>query len=108
MNLKRPSQLTNYLDEFPLLAIFAVYLVSTDAQIREILYNYALSGGWHAPTLDGNALRKMGIAPGPVYRNILGRLRNAWLDKEVHNVEEEKRLLQSILTELTQHKPGSE
>ncbi len=93
----RPSQLTGFLDNFSSLAIYALYLTSSDANIRSILFQYATRWRDVKPTVNGNSLRKMRIAPGPHYREILGRLRSAWLDGEIKTVEEETHLLQSLL-----------
>jgi hypothetical protein len=39
----------------------------------------------------------MGLAPGPAYRTILSRLRNARLDGEVSTREEEEQLVMASL-----------
>ena len=45
------------------------------------------------PTLTGNDLKGRGLEPGPRFAEILRRLRAAWLDGEVQNVDEEESLL---------------
>jgi hypothetical protein len=40
----------------------------------------------------------LGIPPGPGYRYILQELRKAWLDGEVSNQDQEKALLQQLLS----------
>ncbi len=45
------------------------------------------------PALGGEDLRDMGIAPGPLYKQILNRLQAARLDGEVSSAEEERELV---------------
>jgi hypothetical protein len=42
----------------------------------------------------------MQLQPGPHYRWILSALRAAWLDGEIHTIEEEKDLLDSLVQNL--------
>ena len=51
------------------------------------------------PSYDGNNLLAMGVPTGPHYRLILNRLRNAWLDGNISNQEEEKSMLQMLISE---------
>ena len=44
-----------------------------------------------------------GLKPGPHYRSILLALRNAWLDGEVTNAEQEAELLDKFIVESTEH-----
>ena len=45
---------------------------------------------------DGHALRRMGLAPGPVYGKILDAVRAAWLDGEINSEAEEQALVQQL------------
>jgi tRNA nucleotidyltransferase (CCA-adding enzyme) len=49
------------------------------------------------PTLDGHVLKNRGLPPGPVYREILGALRDAWLDGKITSQNQEKELLDQLL-----------
>ena len=40
---------------------------------------------------------------GPIYKEIIMRLRNAWLDGEVASPQEEESLLESLLVEIPDH-----
>jgi tRNA nucleotidyltransferase (CCA-adding enzyme) len=57
-----------------------------------LLQRYAVEWQHVQPTLDGNDLRRLGLASGPAYRTILSALRRAWLDGEVTNEAEERAL----------------
>jgi len=49
------------------------------------------------PHLDGDAMRVMGLAPGPVYGRLLTELRNGWLDGEITNEADERRRLEALV-----------
>ncbi len=51
------------------------------------------------PLLDGAALRRMGIPPGPVYRRLLDALRTARLEGAVASLAEEEALVRRLLAE---------
>lgn len=92
-----PSQITNFLDEIPNLAIYCVQLAVSDADIKELFHKYLKEWSFIRSSVDGNDLKKLGIPPGPDYRRILGRLRDAWLDGEIKCRDDEQALLQSLL-----------
>lgn len=92
-----PSAATRLLDDVPPLARYALYLASSDHRVRSVLRAYAAEWKHVQPGTDGHALRRMGLQPGPLYRQILDRLRTAWLDGEVTSADEEKALLTSII-----------
>jgi hypothetical protein len=45
------------------------------------------------PATTGDDLRALGLKPGPSYARILGRLRDAWLDRELSTADDEAALL---------------
>jgi tRNA nucleotidyltransferase (CCA-adding enzyme) len=49
---------------------------------------------------DGHTLKALGLPPGPVYRQVLARLRAAWLDGQVESPQEEELLLKKIINRL--------
>ncbi len=51
------------------------------------------------PHTTGDDLRARGLPPGPRYRQILSRLRDAWLDGEIRSADEERALLEQLLEE---------
>jgi tRNA nucleotidyltransferase (CCA-adding enzyme) len=50
------------------------------------------------PQITGDDLRERGIPPGPIYKRILGDIRDAWLDGKIDNVEQEEDYLNELLT----------
>jgi tRNA nucleotidyltransferase (CCA-adding enzyme) len=91
------SQKTFYLDMFPTLASYAVWVVEENETVRQVLSNYLLKWRNIKPITTGDDLKAHGLEPGPKFKEILTRLRAAWLDGEVGTEEKEKKLLQNIL-----------
>ena len=94
-----PSGVVNRLQDLPPLSIFAVYQATSDAHLRNLLQTYVTKWKEITPSIDGHDLRELGLPPGPVYRQILGRMREAWLDGEITNQEEEQAFLEQLLDE---------
>ena len=92
-----PSQIVARLDGLPSKSIYSVYLACDQDNLKKKLYSFITEWKDVLPTIDGNELRRQGVPPGPVYRDILKRLRDAWLDGEVSNVDEENRVLKEFL-----------
>jgi len=93
-NLSRPSEWTERLDKHSPPGIYAVYL----AQKKQPLADYLKTWRRVKPTVSGEDLKKLGIAPGPAYKRILSALRAAWLDGDVADAGEEKKFLKSLIT----------
>jgi tRNA nucleotidyltransferase (CCA-adding enzyme) len=85
----RPSQWTFYLDEIPSIAIYAVWLISPG---NESLSKYLTKWRYVKPFTTGDELKQLGLEPGPRYKEILFRLRIAWLDGDVKTREKELEL----------------
>ncbi|NOY98080.1 MAG: CBS domain-containing protein [Chloroflexi bacterium] len=92
-----PSAWVARLDGLPLMAVYAVYLCAADEALRQSLDAYLARWRHVWPTVDGNELRARGLPPGPRYKEILSRLRAAWLDGEIETQEEEAALLKRLL-----------
>jgi tRNA nucleotidyltransferase (CCA-adding enzyme) len=94
---KKPSIIVHRLDATLPLAVYANYLAAQDEQVRRFIWDYASSWRQVIPHTDGHILRQLGVPPGPIYRQILQTLRNAWLDGKIGSPEEEKSLLEKLL-----------
>jgi tRNA nucleotidyltransferase (CCA-adding enzyme) len=93
-----PSQLTARLEDAPVQARYALYLATSDAQLRGLLYRFVSEWQHVQPLTDGNTLRALGIPPGPVYRHILASLRNAWLDGAICSAQDEQKFLNELIS----------
>ena len=85
-----PSALYQLLQEYSDTAL-AIFALATDAErAREGVTLFRTRLRAIVPELTGDDLRRMGIRPGPKYREILDRLRDARLDGEIANRAEEE------------------
>ena len=89
----KPSKWTIRLEKTPLIAIFALWLVSNDPALKEFLMNWRHIKA----TITGDHLKARGVPAGPRYKQILSQLRNARLDRDVKNDKEEEELLNTLL-----------
>jgi len=85
------------LEQISPLALYAAFLCPTDDILRRSIGQYLAKWRHVRPTLGGDDLQERGLKPGPRYREILTRLRAAWLDEEIKTPEEEKLLLERLL-----------
>jgi tRNA nucleotidyltransferase (CCA-adding enzyme) len=93
----KPSEAVARLEGAPELARAALLLGSGDEGVREMLGRYEAEWRDVQPKTDGHALQARGLKPGPRYKEILWRLRAAWLDGDVKSEKEEEALLEELL-----------
>ena len=94
----RPSRVAQLLDEFPDIALQANWLLAADKPAAQsLIAAYASDWRWRRPTIAGDELIARGLAPGPLFRQILDRLRYAWIDDEICSAEDEAALLQRFM-----------
>jgi len=82
-----------YADE----VIFVCWLASGDEFTRQQLELYHKELACVEPLIDGEELKKMGLPPGPLYREILDALRDARLDGKIMTLDEEKALVEQMI-----------
>jgi tRNA nucleotidyltransferase (CCA-adding enzyme) len=92
-----PSQVVAQLENMPPLALFAGYLATDDDRLKQVIRDYVTRWQHVSATLDGHVLKARGLPPGPVYREILGALRDAWLDGKINSLDQERELLDQLL-----------
>lgn len=95
-----PSQVTLRFDQMPPAALFLVDIFEPPAEVHRLIDQYLRVWRKISPETDGHTLRKLQITPGPWYRDILGRLRAAWIDGHISSNEEERALLQALIQDL--------
>jgi tRNA nucleotidyltransferase (CCA-adding enzyme) len=94
----RPSRITSMLEPVADTSLVVAWLAlegNPDAQASLDAY----FSRWRKirPGVTGETLRRMGISPGPVYRRILGEIREAWLDGEIHSEADEAARLRDLV-----------
>jgi tRNA nucleotidyltransferase (CCA-adding enzyme) len=92
-----PSLAAALLEDAPALARYALYLAASNPQVRQALERYTQHWRKISPLVDGHTLRRLGLSPGPVYRQVLSALRAAWLDGEISTPQQEQALLEKLL-----------
>jgi len=105
MDRLKNSTVYAILHDFDEPALFVLYVACDSWLVRKRIELYQRRLKDAAPLVDGHALKAIGIPPGPVYRQIMERLRTAWLDGEVSDESGESALLEQLLDEF--HRQGS-
>jgi len=94
-----PSAIYRLLAPFSGQGIFLMWVVSDSALVRQRLELYHRRLQYVKPEIDGAWLQERGVEPGPIYRQILGALRDARLDGQVSSLSEEEALVEKLLAE---------
>jgi len=92
-----PSEIVTRLEDIPPISCYAFYLAVPDAELRDKLYSFVVLWKKMQPSIDGNTLKSMGLPPGPIYKQILSRIREAKIDGRISTLEEEKRIAEGYL-----------
>jgi len=92
-----PSGIHRLLAPYPDEVIFICWLASEDELTRQRLELYHTELACVEPLIDGEELKTMGLAPGPLYGEILDALRDARLDGKIKTLDEEKGLVRQMI-----------
>jgi tRNA nucleotidyltransferase (CCA-adding enzyme) len=95
----RTSEQSAALSHFGLLALFLGYLFDGHAVKRRAFNCEWKDWRWVRPATTGDDLKQLGLSPGPRYKTLLDTLRSAWLDGDVASLEQERALLQRLISE---------
>lgn len=99
MHHASPSDCTAWLDGFSTQSIENALLALQAGPEKKLLESYRNEWQHIHPYTRGDELRAMGLPPTEQYRQILWRLRVAWLDGEISSPNEEQKLLQKLLSD---------
>ena len=91
-----PSTLYHRLQPYSREARFVISVLSESALVRERLDLYERELASIKPRIDGHHLKAMGLPPGPIYREIIARVRDALLDHRISTLEEETALASKL------------
>jgi len=94
---KKPSELTEYFNTIPYEVLYIFYQLSNNQSIKEMIHTYFSHWRMVKPFTNGTDLQTLGIKPGPVYRQILKKLRDLWLDGSISNVDQEAIVLDELI-----------
>jgi tRNA nucleotidyltransferase (CCA-adding enzyme) len=94
---KPPSQAVKRLEGVPVLALCALQCFNLPFPASQVITHYLEDWQHIHSSIDGEALIRYGVTPGPVFKKVLNALRAAWLDGKVNSVEEEQALLKELL-----------
>ena len=78
-------------------ALLILWLCTSSQRVRERVWWYETELRHVEPTIDGSYLMGLGLKPSPLFREILGAVRDALLDGEISTVEEERALVARFL-----------
>ena len=92
-----PSAVVERLELFPRLALVVLQICSSSDSEGALLRRFAFEWRKVAPITTGDDLRRLGLVPGPAYREILSLLRRGWLDGEITTPEQEQARLRELL-----------
>jgi len=95
----QPSGIVSRLENISELALLTAWYVSQDKKVRKNLQQFWSKWRQMQPIATGETLQRLGIKPGPCFKVILSRLRQAWIDGFVHNEAEEQQLLDRLIHE---------
>jgi len=92
-----PSEIVARLEDIPPISCYAFYLAVPDAELRDKLLSYVTDWKNVQPSIDGNILRTLGLPPGPIYKNVLDRIRAAKIEGRIESLEDEKNIVKEYL-----------
>ena len=89
----KASQITFFLDGMSETALRAGLIWTVDEHaVAERIGSYMEDWRYRRSTVDGNELIRAGLEPGPIFRDILDRLRSGWIDGEIMSQDQEREL----------------
>lgn len=101
LNKIKPSNITRDLAKAPLPAIGALYLTFDNPVIKKHILEYASKWRDFKPFTTGQDLKKHNIPQGPVYKQILQEIKDAWIDGKIKSREDELLYLNQLIKKYT-------
>ena len=95
----KPSQIVEQLEGVWPLTLYAMRIDGLPANLDALLDQYIHRWRKIEPFTGGEDLRLLGLQPGPAYRDILAKLRSAWINGEIASAEAEQAMLLKLLKE---------
>ncbi len=93
-----PSRSARLLDGLPYSALEAASMLLSECPIaKDRIGDYLRKWRHQRALITGHDLARMGLPPGPRYKEILNALRSAWIDGEIQNADDEQAALRQLL-----------
>ncbi len=92
----RPSAIYQLLRPYPGRVLAAVWIATDSQDAQERILCYQSHWRFAEPEITGDDLREMGLEPGPLFGDLLKRLRQARLNGDVSTREEEMALIERM------------
>lgn len=92
-----PSQFTERMDNIPEIALYAFVCLNEVKEINQKIITYLTKWREFEPTVNGETLKSMGIPPGPLYAEILLKLKHARLDGIITDDNQERAYLEQLV-----------
>jgi tRNA nucleotidyltransferase (CCA-adding enzyme) len=97
LEIARPSTVHAVLRGLCEDALVAACVIAPAGPVKAKLMDYMRTWRHTKPTINGNDLISMGLRRGPLFGKLLGRLRDAYLDGEITDADQERAFLQELL-----------
>lgn len=94
-----PSQIVPHLEKVPPWGRLALNCLFANQYQARWIRTYEEKWQFVKPTISGNDLIKLGLKPGPQFKQILDALKMAWLDEKLTNAEAEAALLNQLIAD---------
>ena len=94
---RKPSEVVRELEGFAPYALYAVYLLTDNQKLREVLVEYVTHWSKVEPGISGEDLVRLNVPSGPIYHEVIRALRDGWLDGSIHSRAEEMKALDEFL-----------
>ena len=95
----KPSSIVRNLDNLSDITLDVLALAVDDQDIRNNIERFRDELRFVEPITNGRDLMELGLLPGPGLGRILFRLKEAWLDGAITNLEEENNLVKLLVAE---------
>lgn len=95
-----PSEIYQILQPASDTSRFLLPIISASETVRAHIERYERELRHVRPRTDGRDLKRMGLAPGPLYRQVLDAARAAWMDGRIQSEAEERALVERLVREL--------
>jgi tRNA nucleotidyltransferase (CCA-adding enzyme) len=96
----RPSEIYQILHSASDATRFLLPIITASETVQAHIRRYEQELRHVRPTTDGRDLKRMGLAPGPLYRQVLDTARGAWMDGALQSEAEERVLVERLVRQL--------